>query len=269
MTAPGCEVMRTDTASASDPTAGLWGNIECAAASRAAYETTGGDPSPTADGQNQDNNDFRQLTAIDGDNFWGERCELGRNTRMYGQDKGSQTSGTFSLYRGGEHSTTFFSERYPDNFPMSTNHWQTVMQMKQTQPYNNPRTDGPVIELQLYGNQLHFQNHWNQLWTAPAPASNTWIRYAVDVVYSTSPDVGSVQINVDLNGDGDFLDANEQSPVMHLATLDPEVGGGDGLKDGAAIPDHLRLGLYHDPAIPCPPPQGCSVDVDNVQVVDG
>ncbi len=270
ITAPGCEVLRSDTASASDPTAGLWGSIECAKTSRAAYDAAGGDSSPMANGRSQDNSAFRALTAIDGDDFWGERCELGRNARMYGQDKGSQTAGTFSLYRGGEHATTFFSERYPSNFSMHTGHWQTVMQMKQTEPYTNPRSDGPVIELQLYGDQLHFQNHWKELWTAPAPASDTWIRYAIDVVYSTNPKAGSVQINVDLNGDGDTLDADEQSPVMHMATLDSEVGGGgDGLQAGDAIPDHLRLGLYHDPAISCPPPQGCSVDVDNVQVVKG
>jgi hypothetical protein len=268
ITAPGCAVLRSDTASASDPTAGLWGNIECAKTSRASYDTSGGDTNPTADGQSQDNADYRHLTALDGDDFWGERCELGRNTRMYGQDQGSETDGTFALYHEGEHATTFFSERYPSNFSMSTNHWQTIMQMKQTQPYTNPRADGPVIELQLYGNQLRFQNHWRQMWTAPAPASDTWIRYAVNVVYSTDPALGSVQINVDLNGDGDTLDANEQSPVIHLATLDAEAGaGGNGLQPGDPIPDHLRIGLYHDPAIPCPPPTGCSVDVDNVQVV--
>jgi hypothetical protein len=44
-------------------------------------------------------------------------------------------------------------------------------------------------------------------------------------------------------------------------------GTADGLAPGDAIPDHLRLGLYMNPSIACVAPSGCSVDVDNVQVV--
>jgi hypothetical protein len=38
------------------------------------------------------------------------------------------------------------------------------------------------------------------------------------------------------------------------------------LVTGQPNPDVLLLGLYHDPSIACPPPSGCSVDIDNVQV---
>ena len=44
-------------------------------------------------------------------------------------------------------------------------------------------------------------------------------------------------------------------------------GEPDGLKPGQPIPSHLRAGIYHDPLIPCPSPTGCSVDIDNVQVI--
>jgi hypothetical protein len=27
------------------------------------------------------------------------------------------------------------------------------------------------------------------------------------------------------------------------------------------------MGIYHNPAIACPPPGGCSVNIDNVEVV--
>jgi hypothetical protein len=145
-----------------------------------------------------------------------------------------------------------------------------VMQMKQTQPADNPGR-GPVIELQIYDHRLHLQNSWREVWNTRAPAANRWIRYAVSVRYSTDPNAGSVKIYVDLNGDGDSTDPGEQSPRLHMQTLLVEANGpngtADGLAAGDAIPDHLRLGLYMSPAISCLPPSGCSLDVDNVQVV--
>ena len=64
----------------------------------------------------------------------------------------------------------------------------------------------------------------------------------------------------------DFNDANEQSPVIHTATLRAEVAGGPSkYAPGQSIPDHLRAGIYQDPSYNCP--GGCSVGVDNVQVV--
>ena len=158
LTAPGCNVLRDDSASVADPVAGLWGNIECAADSRHAYMTAGGDVSSTASGTAQGNDAYRRLTVIDGDDFWGERCELGRNTSRYGENKGSATSGTFALYQHGERRITFFSQRYPENFS-SGNLWQTVMQMKQAQPADNAGR-GPVLELQLYNGRLELQNSW-------------------------------------------------------------------------------------------------------------
>jgi hypothetical protein len=149
--------------------------------------------------------------------------------------------------------------------------WQTVAQMKQAMPADNVGT-GPVLELQLYGDRLWLQNSWHQAWSTRAPDPNTWIRYALDVTYSPDPDVGSVQVYVDLNGDGDALDSGEESPRLSLQTMLAETDGPNGTSDGLApgdpIPDHLRLGIYHNPSIVCPPPDGCAVDVDNVQVVE-
>ena len=42
----------------------------------------------------------------------------------------------------------------------------------------------------------------------------------------------------------------------------------DGIAPGKSIPSHLRVGIYHDPAIALPTPSTCAVDVDNVQIVD-
>jgi len=273
LTAVGCSVLRQDTATATNPEAGLWGNIESAADSRYQHLSSGGDPGPMATAASQGNVAYRRLTAIDGDNFWGERCELGRNEHRYGENTGSQTAGTFALYRAGDHKLTFFSQRYPTSFPTDATGWQTVMQMKQTQPYDYNGGGGPVLELQLWQGRLYLQNSWSVKWSTTAPAKSVWIRYALDVVYSTDPAVGSVTVYVDLNGDGDALDAGEQSPQIHTQTVvsetaDPagQSSDTDGITPGQPIPDHLRIGIYHNPSISCPSP-GCSVDVDNVQVV--
>ena len=65
------------------------------------------------------------------------------------------------------------------------------------------------------------------------------------VTYSQDPNVGRIKVYVDLNGNGDFDDAGEQTQTFH--------------------PSHLRMGIYHDPAIACPTPSGCPVNIDNVE----
>jgi hypothetical protein len=270
MTAPGCRVLRRDTAGAPDPRPGLWGTIDCESSSRYAYHTSGGDPSPTPTGVPQGDDDYRSLTAFDGDQVFGERCELGRNSHTYGQNTGGETAGTFALYREGDHRVTFFSERYPAAFPVGAADWQTVAQIKQAQPADNGG-GSPAITLALWGNHLRLMNTSNQVWATRAPQSGTWIRYALDVVFSPDPAVGSVKVYVDLNGDGDALDQGEQSRRLALATQITETDGpngfADGLGPGAPIPNHLRLGIYHHPSIACPGPTGCPMDIDNVQVV--
>jgi hypothetical protein len=71
--------------------------------------------------------------------------------------------------------------------------------------------------------------------------------------------------------DGDAGDPGEQSPTFHVATLKREIPGGDpsdGIAPGESIPSHLRTGVYHNPEIDCPPPDGCSVEVDNIEVLE-
>jgi len=270
MTAPGCRVLRRDTGSAPDPRPGLWGTIDCASSSRHVAVTSGGDASPMPTGVPQGDDDYRSLTVIDGDNVAGERCELGHNAHNHGQNTGTETSGTFALYRSGDHKITFFSERYPTDFPSGVQTWQTIAQMKQAQPSDNGG-GSPAISLDLWGGRLRLMNTWNQVWVTRAPVAETWIRYALDVVYSPDPTVGSIKVYADLNGDGDALDQGEQSRRLAFATLLTETDGPNGLSDGLApgdpIPDHLRLGLYHDPAVSCPAFGGCTLEIDNVQVV--
>jgi hypothetical protein len=257
MTLPGCNVIYNDTGAETSPT-GLWGRLQCVTGSRYNWSAEGGDGHLTATGAAQANSAFRQMTVQDGDDFWGERCELGED---------DWRTGPTAVYHEGDHYVTYISELLPSNFPLSTKSWQTVMQMKQTQP-GNGGGEAPQIEMEAREGKWVIGDDWTELWTFPA-AQNIWTRFAWNVYYSRSPSQGWMQVSADLNGDGDFDDPGERSPVFHAATLKTEMAGA--INDpgqavvGAAMTSHLRAGIYHDPSIPCP--GGCSVQVDNVQIV--
>src|SRR5438876_3093632 len=76
--APRCLVVASDSSGRADPKP-IWGSIDCARNSRVRRIASGGDFHVTALGNRPPNTDYRQLTVRDGDNVWGERCELGRN----------------------------------------------------------------------------------------------------------------------------------------------------------------------------------------------
>jgi hypothetical protein len=264
MAMSGCTVVASDTASVADPR-GFWGAVECGRSygnsdlSRAKQLSGSGDTHTSANGAGQGNSFYRQLTVLDGDDWSGERCELGRNYH----------EGPVAFYREGERRATYFSLRLPSNFPLGTSAFQTVMQMKQTQPSDNG--DGiPVLFMGAYSNLWHVESVYSQSgdWTFPARPGQ-WTRFAWDVFYSADPSRGWLQVSADLNDDGDFNDLGERSPVIHHATLKTETAGtnSDGLAAGTSIPDHLRTGIYHNPSISCPAPSGCSIDVDNFQVL--
>jgi Polysaccharide lyase len=250
-------LLASDTAASRDANS-FWGEVECAKASRYSFVGEGGDGHSTATGAPQGNTSYRKLTVIDGDDYYGERCELGEN----------DTEGPTAFYREGDHRVTYLSERLPANFPIATHHWQTVMQMKQAQPSHDAGL-GPAIELQVREGKWFVVNHWKTVWTFPA-RRGAWTRFAWDVSYSKNAGRGRIQVSADLNADGDFNDPGERSPAIHGATLATEVPGysGDPTAPGSGIPSHLRIGIYHDTSIPCPPPSGCSIDIDDVQVLE-
>jgi hypothetical protein len=261
----GPAVVFSDTGAAPDP-APLWGKVDCESGSRAQQITTGGDTHPTATGGPQGDTAFRQLSVLDGDDVYGERCELGEDFRA---------DGPTVLYRQGKHRLTYLSARLPSTFPLSVFTWQVVMQMKQTFPAENS-SGTPVLELDAYDGRWVLRQSLSRgpisdsrvLWSVPA-RSSFWTRFAFDVRYSDRKKHGYIRVGVDLNGDGDFADAGELSKGFHTYTLKIETrgGGADGIRPGQAIPSHLRAGIYHDSAIPCLAPTGCQVDIDNVQVV--
>jgi hypothetical protein len=264
MTLPGCTALMSDTSTEEDPVP-LWGEISCVEEERHQVVPRGGDVNPQASGGPQPDRAYRRLTTLDGDDFYGERCELGLNDHQ---------DGPTAFYGEGLRRVTFLSVRLPSGFDLSDDVFQVVMQMKQAQPADNG--DGtPVLALEA------FDGHWllrqsnssgpssdaHELWAAPAK-TGSWTRFALDVTYSQDPTRGLVKVYADLNADGDFADSREQSRVITTYTLKVETeDGDDGLDEGDSIPSHLRVGLYHDPAYPCPAPNGCVVDLDNVQVV--
>jgi hypothetical protein len=259
MTMPGCRVVASDTSAQQSPTS-FWGALQCMSGSDYAWSQTGGDTHPAANGVAQGNEDFRQMTTYDGDEFWGERCELGEDNWEHGPT---------AVYHEGDHYVTYVSELLPPNFPLYTRDWQTVMQMKQTQP-GNGGGEAPQIEMQAREGKWVIEDDWNELWSFPAQ-QNTWTRFAWNVYYSDNPGVGWIQVSADLNGNGDFNDPGERSPAIHIATLKTEMSGSlhvaGQVPTGGAMIGHLRAGIYHDPEIPCPAPTGCSVAVDNVQII--
>jgi hypothetical protein len=262
-TYPGCALLHVDTAA--DPNAAsIWGAISCADPSRVTWFSSGGDTHPTPDGQPQGNDSYRRATVLDGDNFYGERCELGYNEWRFGDSGGA---GTFSVYREGTHRVTFESLRLPADFPLSTRSWQVVTQMKQAEPSNNGGGT-PVLELDANSGRWELSqsesngesSNSRTLWSTPA-TRGVWTRFAWDVYYSQDPAKGYVQLWVETGGAGG---STVRSPVVHTYTLKREIGGsGNRIPAGASIPSHLRVGVYHDPSIP-----GTSIDIDNVEVMD-
>jgi len=245
----------------------LWGGVACATPRRARVLKHRGDPHGTARGRPQGNDRFRRLTVIDGDDVYGERCELGHNDRL---------TGPTVLYEEGDRRLTFVSLRLTRSYPLGAERWQVVMQMKQTQPAENGGGT-PVLALEARDRRWRLMQSTSrldssdtrQLWSAPAHRG-VWTRFAFDIVYSQERSGGSIKLYVDLNDDGDVADPKEESRSIRAYTLKRETAGGDesdGIAPGESIPSHLRLGVYHHPDIACPPPRGCSVDIDNVQVL--
>jgi hypothetical protein len=243
----------------------FWGRDYCANSQRLQQITTGGDPHLTATGAPQGNSAFRRTTVFDGDNAFGERCELGWDN----------VNGPTAFYRPNKHRITELSIRLPSNFPLNVFTWQSVMQMKQAGPANNSG-GAPILELDAWGGRWRLRQALDrttstdlrELWSAPAQL-NFWTRFLFNIRYSANPRKGFIRVGVDLNGDGDFADPGERSRRFHTYTLKVETpgGGDDGINPGQAIPSHLRAGIYHNSSIPCPSGTGCSVDIDNVQVL--
>ena len=108
--------------------------------------------------------------------------------------------------------------------------------MKQTQPSDNG--SGPLSSASQVRNGEWWLQHAKSpgacgestsetLWEAPA-VTGVWVRMALDVTYSQHSNEGKVKLYLDRNGDGDSLDAEEQSPTITTHTLKYETPDPDG-----------------------------------------
>jgi hypothetical protein len=241
----GLHLLKEDLATIPDPIA-LWGDIDAVSPTRQQWFASGG----------PDGGPFRRMTALDGDLYHGnsERAELGNSNYLL--DHGRLD--TFYLYRAGMRRVTSYWMRLPPDFPLNTDDWQVVMQMKQSDPATN--ADGtPVIALQATQGQWVLKQSASPglsedtrvLWRTPARVG-AWTHIVVDATYSTDPAAGRFAITI----------GGVSSPVLHTYDLKYEISPpGPQLHAGDPIPDHLRLGIYHDPPLP-----GTSVDIAQVQI---
>ncbi len=280
MTLPAtCTLERTDTAG--DPNAHyLWGEYSCAPR-RVAWNPAGGDPRPTAVGAPQGNSAFRELTVVDGDNpcGYGERCELAKNSYVDGLASFQNPLGTFYNYDEGARRATYMSIRLPSNFPIGIRRVAERHADETIGSLKRQRRDASTLSADLrqplppVPHPGRLGRGRQQLWS-PDPGQNpeavahvgVWYRIAIDALYSQDPDRGWVKMYIDLNGDGDFDDPEEQSPVFGGSALEgtlktepaPQPGNPDvpgngqdiGPPTGAPVPSHLRAGIYHNPSDP-------------------
>jgi hypothetical protein len=241
---PAGTLLRHDPATNPDPDP-LWNEIAAQSSSRHQQYSSGG----------PDGGAFRRMSVQDGDDFWGERAELGYNSRLNGL---GAPWGTFFLYNAGDRRVTEFWMRLPTSFPINTNKWQVVMQMKQTGPHaNNGGT--PVLALEAregrwvltQSDSPGYAPATHEVWSTPATLGQ-WAHIRLDVTYSPDPSLGKVQLGV--NG--------VNSPTFTTFTQKYEMApGSEGLNPGDPIPSHLRMGIYHDTSLP-----GTHVDLADVKV---
>ena len=185
-----CKLVRSDTAA--DPNAHhLWGaRYACASNQRVSNPRSGGDPRPTALGTPQGNTAYRKLTVFDGDNYSGERCELGYNTWNEGLANPSNPYGTFYNYFEGTAAPPTSASGSPTTSRSTRSSWQGVGQMKQSRGSRRQRPaprSSPSAPTTASGpsgtptpsDLLQTSN------SGESPAhKNVWTRIEVDAYYS-------------------------------------------------------------------------------------
>jgi hypothetical protein len=172
-----------------------------------------------------------ELTVRDGDNSWGERCELGH---------GNPGRSGFPLFRAGDETWMSFQVYLPDNYPINTPHWNVFFQIHQ-------EGDGgcPPITLQVVNGQFKLFNSARRTyvtdtvekWHAPAQR-NRWTKFTIHMKNSTDDNVGFVELFSDLEGQGMKL----VMPKTYMHTMTARA-------DNSAMINHARIGIYRNPAI--------------------
>jgi hypothetical protein len=198
-----------------------WASWSCADASRVQEVT-----SPAAQGRKA-----YELTVHDGDNSWGERCELGQ---------GNPSRSSFPLFKNGDDRWISFSVYLPDNYPINTHDWNVMFQIHQ-------EGDGgcPPIALSVQDGEFKLFNSSRRTyvlntvekWNGPAQL-NRWTKFTIHMVNSPDDDKGFVELYSDLGGQG----MQQVLPRTYMHTMTAR-------SDGSAMINHARVGIYRNPAI--------------------
>lgn len=241
-----------------------WGSIQAVSAARYTLITSGTDPRPRGDGSAAPAN-YRQLDIVNGDNFAGERCEVGANERRYGS---AGSPGTFMVYQPGNTYVTYYSQRLAADFPITTLSWQVVMQMKQGQPYtaDDSFTGGiPIIAIHCLNSMWQLMGRdGTAMWTAPATLSR-WTRFRIEATY-TAKAAARIKLQIDDRaGATDFV-AQYDSGFLSVPTVTSATSRQSGfdwlLLPGQEIPTRIAMGIYRNSVIV----GNTHIDIANVQV---
>src|SRR3954451_7736031 len=199
-----------------------WANYSCADRSRVKRVS-----SPAAQGKRA-----YDVAVHDGDNSYGERCEIGM---------GNPGKPGFPLFQEGDERWISFQVYLPGDYPIDTPDWQLFFQIHQ-------QGDGgcPPIALGIEDGQMKlFKSARNtyvldtrEMWSAPVQR-NRWIKLTLHIKNSTDPSEGFVELFGDLDGNG--VKTLLERTATHTMTKDPHGGG--------AMTNHARVGIYRDPAL--------------------
>jgi hypothetical protein len=199
-----------------------WASWSCADQSR--FQEVG---SPAAQGQKA-----YKLTVQDGDNAYGERCELG---------DGNPGRTGYPLFHQGDERWISFQVYLPDSYPIDTPDWNVMFQIHQ-------EGDGgcPPIALHVEDGQFKLFNSSSpnyvfdtvEKWHAPA-VRNHWAKFTIHMMNSTDDNTGFVEMYGDLDGSGEKLLMPKE--YMHTMTIDKNTG--------QPMTNHARIGIYRNPKI--------------------
>jgi hypothetical protein len=198
-----------------------WANWSCADASRVKQVEA-----PAAQGSRA-----YEIEVRDGDNAFGERCELGM---------GNPGRNGFPVSREGDEEWISWQVYLPDDYPVETRDWNLLFQIHQQGDGGCPPIAMGVSrgELRLYNSARNtYVLDTREMWHAPVQR-NRWVKLMLHVKHSPDPAVGFVELYGDLDGQG--LKPLMERANTHTMTLDSK---------GAAMTNHSRVGIYRNPRI--------------------
>lgn len=198
-----------------------WANYSCQDGTRVKQVE-----SPAAQGKRA-----YELEIRDGDNSYGERCEIGM---------GNPGRAGFPLFREGDERWISFQVYLPDDYPIDTPDWNLFFQIHQ-------QGDGgcPPISLGIEDGKMKlFKSVRNtyvldtaEMWTAPVQR-NRWMKLTLHIKNSADPSVGFVELFGDLDGTG--MKTLLAKTATHTMT---KTSAGD------SMINHARVGIYRNPRI--------------------